>query len=470
MRKLLPQPESAGALRLLPAGQGAMEKSAQSQLSPALTYILEEVQRELGLSRAQSDSEAPFSPQELEWKVQEVAQRLGFDLSSFERDQVISLLERDQKPFGILQQLVDDPTVSDIIVSGHRRICVQQGRNNVATSLKFPSPEAYQAFVERLLYRAETTYSTRKPIADGMIGSFARVHAVHDSVCEGGPYLTIRLNRFARVSLEDLLERGLAPHAVLGYLRGMVCAGRTLLIVGEVGTGKTTLARGLAGSIPAEESILVIEDTPEIRLEHPHVRYVTTREANSDGAGRLSPSECIRAGMRMAMNRIIFGEMRDAEAAEAFIDVCVSGHPGLSTIHARSASEAVVRLELFLGRAQRGVERQVLTEQIATAVQVVVHLGVCAMSGERRIQEVCEIGPVADGVLRVREMFRYAPNDSVPSWRVVTKSSAHSEALEILDQPVILSSLPSSLELPDQVVLAESLRQRNSAGAMYRGS
>src|SRR5690606_24534801 len=250
------------------------------------------------------------------------------------------------------------------------------------------------------LFRAGTTYSTKYPIADGMIGSFARLHAVHKSLCESGPYLTIRLNRFSSVSGSDLVELGLAPSGVISYLQAIVESGNTLLIAGEVGTGKTTLARALASGMPGEESVLVIEDTPEIRLDHPHVRYISTREANIDGAGRVSPSECIRAGMRMAMNRIIFGEMRDAEAAEAFIDVCASGHPGLSTIHARSASEALVRLQLFLGRAQKGVALSVLQEQIATAVQVIVFVDICRSTWRRRIMEVKELGGLGDGALR----------------------------------------------------------------------
>jgi pilus assembly protein CpaF len=255
----------------------------------------------------------------------------------------------------------------------------------------------------------------------------------------------------------------MAPKAVFSYLQGLVYAGKTLLLVGEVGTGKTTLSRALAGSIPQEEAILVIEDTPEIRLEHPHVRYVTTREANADGAGRVSPSECIRAGMRMAMNRIIFGEMRDAEAAEAFIDVCASGHPGISTIHARTAGEAVARLELFLGRSQRGVERQVLTQQIATAVQAVVFVDICHETGARRVMNVVEIGPVADGVLRQREIFKYelvkaqnslssssAGGEWKPAWKVAHRVSAHREELEALESPVLLSGLPALLELPEK--------------------
>jgi pilus assembly protein CpaF len=240
----------------------------------------------------------------------------------------------------------------------------------------------------------------------------------------------------------------------------MIQNGLTLMIVGEVGTGKTTLARALAAAVPADESILVIEDTPEIRLEHPHVRYLCTREANTEGTGRVAPSECIRAGMRMAMNRIIFGEIRDAEAAEAFIDVCSSGHPGLSTIHARSAAETITRLELFLGRAQRGVLRAVVAEQIATAVQAIVFVNICKETGRRRIIEVKEIGPVADGVIRQRDIFRYQVQRGVPSWRVINRVSAHRELLEEGEDPVILSQLQSAVELGQDVLYREASQRR----------
>ncbi|RIL12645.1 MAG: hypothetical protein DCC75_00040 [Proteobacteria bacterium] len=432
---------SHAPLKLLPLPVQPGRKTFE--LSPALNHILAEIQRELGY---QSGQEEFRSNAELEHLIHTIAARLGFELSSYERDLVLNQIESESKPFGILQELVDDPRISDIIVSDWSKVTIQIGRRNFATDIRFASPESYQNFLERLMQRAGTSCSTRHPIADGMIGAHARIHAVHDSLCDTGPYLTIRLNRFPSVTVGDLEKSGLAPKEIFSYLGGLIEIGRTVLIVGEVGTGKTTLARALAGAIPGDESILVIEDTPEIRLQHAHVRYVTTREENADSAGRISPSQCIRAGMRMAMNRIIFGEMRDAEAAEAFIDVCASGHSGLSTIHARSTLEAVARLELFLGRAQKGASKIVLIEQIATAVQAIVQVDICKYSGKRRIMEIREIGPVADGVLRQREIFRYEYSaESKPQWRVQNKLSAHKAQLESLDKPVCLGAFPAVL-------------------------
>lgn len=440
--------------------------ATSKSMTPALSYILQEVRRELGYGVDQNSKGQQTSKSNLELTehIREIAERLGFELASYERDEILEHLEKDQDDFGILQELVDDNETSDIIVTDYSKISVQQGRKNYSTGLSFPNQEAYEAFVEKLLMRAGSSYSTKKPIADGMIGSFARIHAVHKCLCDTGPYLTIRLNRFSTVTLDKLVEFGLAPKAIFDYLSALVRVGRTILVVGEVSCGKTTLVRALASNMPQSDSILVIEDTPEIRLEHPHVRYMTTREANSDGAGRITPSECIRGGMRMAMNRIIFGEMRDAEAAEAFIDVCASGHPGLSTIHARSALEAAGRLELFLGRAQRGASRHVLTEQIVNAVQAVVFLDICKLTGRRRVMEVVEIGPVAEGVIRHRDIFTYQVQDGEPTWRLLTKVSAHRQEIEALSDPMRLSDLPNILELKPRTT-QKTFVQRDSSQA-----
>jgi pilus assembly protein CpaF len=396
------------------------------KLLPALQFILDEVRREiLSLNRNTSLSNLPEA--ELQQLIKTVAYRSGFDLTPNEQDELISLLDSDFKAFGPLQSLVDDVEVTDIIVRNFADITVQRGRQNFKTGAKFACEKTYEAFVERLLQRAGTSYSTKQPIADGMIDSYARIHAVNKCLCDNGPYLTIRINRFERVNPDDLVKKGMLPKEIVEYLREAMRVGLTVMVVGEVGTGKTTLTRAIAAMIPLPESILVIEDTPEIKLTHPFVRYLTTREENSEGEGKIPPSRCIRASMRMAMNRIVFGEIRDAEAAEAFIDVCASGHPGVSTIHGRSINDCLTRLELFLGRAQPNVGKDILMKQIAGSINILIYVNVCPETKKRRLLELKELAGVNDGIITTRTIFSYLPSGGEPRWEVRSRASTFRE-------------------------------------------
>ncbi len=242
--------------------------------------------------------------------------------------------------------------------------------------------------------------------------------------------LTLRIARHRAISLEGLVQFELAPRIVLDYLAAIVSdAKATLLISGEVGTGKTTLVKALATRISSDEALLIIEDTHELALERPFVRTLLTREANTEGAGRIAPAQAIRTGMRMAMNRVILGEMRDAEAAEAFIDVCASGHAGMSTIHSRSARDALSRLELFLARAQGNVSVEAIRRQIANAVSAVVFVDVERATGKRRIAEILEVGASSDGAVQVSPMFTFVPTDGQAVWRRESGISQFPEAL-----------------------------------------
>lgn len=434
---------------------GGTSYQAGDTLSPIQQSILLEVQKKLGMIEGNES----LTSKELNDKIEEVAEKLGVEIIGYEKDQILKHIEQDRQLFGPLQKLVDDPSVSDIIVSDFGKVAAQIGRGNHRTDIRWPSQVAYETFVERLLQKAGSTYSTKQPMADGMIGDYARISAVHKSICsDGGPYLTIRLNRFGSVTLDDLVQKGSAPAEVYQYLSAMVQIGATVFVAGEVGTGKTTITRALAQTVAPEESILVIEDTPEIRLDHPHVRNMVTRPENVDGEGRIAPAQCIKAGMRMAMNRIVFGEIRDAEAAEAFIDVCASGHPGVSTIHARSAEEAIGRLELFLGRAQRGASKDVLTTQIGQAVQVIVFAGICKHTKKRRIREVVELTGAREGTVSQRARFTYRVQDGLPEWVVNNKASAYREEFQRHGLEVANVQYPSTLGLDENVLFQEVLR------------
>ncbi len=339
--------------------------------------------------------------------IYEYAETQGIILQLSDVEIIKKEILKEETPFGILEPLISNPEVSDVIVSGWDKIFTISNRRVVpCNNLQFESPEVYKNFVDRLLFKAGTFCNTKKPIADGAIGH-VRINCVHESICQDGPYLTLRISRFSSVSLKDLEEKGLSQSSILDYLRCLILAQKTILIAGEVGTGKTTLVRALANTIPHSENIVVIEDTPEIKLDHPYTRYLLTRDANIESIGEITQSHCVWAGMRMGMNRIILGEIRDPKAAEAFIDVCASGHAGLSTIHARSCQEALSRLCLLLSRAQKFTDEGAHLRHIGLAVGAIVHLNTCPVTKKRRVFEVIEVSPGVDQPIKKRVIAKY---------------------------------------------------------------
>lgn len=386
-------------------------------LTPTSQYVIKEARKRLATLSSNSlhepDEEALFQI------VREVEEREGEELSEQERHICISALLSSFEHYDILTPLIDNPDINDIIIRSYNDISVQMGRVNVQTDLAFSSEDSYTAFVENLLKRSGKACTTAAPVVDAAVDPHVRACVTHESFSPpgSGPMLTLRISRHTSVTADALIQYELCPRIILNYLGALVASGdTTALIAGEVGTGKTTLIKALTQHIPEEEAILIIEDTHELHIQRRFVRTLLTREANSEGSGRISPAVAIRAGMRMAMNRIILGEMRDSEAAEAFIDVCSSGHAGMSTIHARSARDAINRLELFLSRAQGSVGMATIRRQIANALGVVVFLGLDKRNQHRRILEILEVGTSSDGIVQLSPIFRFSPQFELPTW------------------------------------------------------
>ncbi|MFN8390268.1 MAG: ATPase, T2SS/T4P/T4SS family [Bdellovibrionota bacterium] len=406
-------------------------RSPKVELTATAKYVVRETKKLID----QSDLEYPREqPEEAELLrlIQHVERLQGENLSERERTAVVAVLNASFEHYDILTPLIENPEINDIIVRSFDDISVQRNRENVQTGLRFADQDTYRAFVENLLKRASKSCTSATPVVDAAIDPSIRACVTHESFSPpgSGPMLTLRIARHRAISLESLAHKELAPQAILDYLASVVaCGDATVLIAGEVGTGKTTLVRALTWSIPEPEAVLIIEDTHELALERKFVRTLLTREPNTEGAGKIPPALAIRTGMRMAMNRLILGEMRDSEAAEAFIDVCSSGHAGMSTIHAKSAKDALSRLELFLARAQPGVGADTLRRQIANAVSVVVYLGLDKLRRQRRIVEVTEVGSFIDGAIQLSPIFRYHPHEAHPAWRRESGVSAFTEPM-----------------------------------------
>ncbi len=402
IRKLYEKSDRSTHSPSLAASQSSKELTASTR------YVVIEVKKIFGtvISR-QEDRTLPTEEEILE-VIRRVEKAEGEELSSRERESAISAIVSSLDHYDILPVLVENPVVNDIIIRSYKDISIQIGRRNIQTDLQFSGFDTYKAFVEGLLKRAGKACTVATPIVDAAVDPHVRATVTHESLSPGdaGPMLTLRISRHSAITLDGLEAAEFAPAEVLNYLVQIVQLGcGAILIGGEVGTGKTTLVRALASAIDEQEAVLVIEDTNEINLKRKFVRTLLTREGNIEGFGLVSPAQAIRAGMRMAMNRVILGEIRDGEAAEAFVDVCASGHPGMSTIHAKSARDVISRLELFLARAQGDVGIDTIRRQIANSISVVVYIGLDSISKRRRVISVMEVDAAADGIVQMAPMF-----------------------------------------------------------------
>ncbi len=438
-------------------GNGKPEKREPKKkaLTGSANYILRETRRFIGQTDITSDNRL-LSEKQLFELVNTIENREQESLSEIERTMVVAALSSSLENYDILTPLIENPDINDIIIKSFDDISVQKGRSNFQTDLSFPDHSTYQSFVENLLKRAGKSSTTATPVVDATIDSRVRACVTHESFSpkDSGPMLTLRIARHKNISLPSLAHSGLAPSVVLDYLKTIVAHGnRTILVAGEVGTGKTTLVKALASNIPESEAILIIEDTHELNIERRFVRTLLTRENNTEGSGKIAPATAIRTGMRMAMNRVILGEMRDAEAAEAFVDVCASGHPGLSTIHARSARDSINRLEIFLLRAQANVDVATVRRQISDALSVVVFIGLDPACRTRRIMEVVEVGKAVDGAVQFSPIFSFnIDNNSLqhkkqPTWLRQSGVSDFDQLVRNYSEPLPLPGQPIYLPL-----------------------
>ncbi len=416
-----------------PPTSRASQKTARPGLSPLATDVLKAARGELGRSAHQQASglDAIATERAIGAAIDKVSEGRKEQLSDVERADLIVHLRTDLVGWGVLQPLIDDPRVTDIHVYDDATVVLQRGKVSESTGLHWPSREAYLAFVDRLLLKLGKSLSTQQHTVDGAFEDGIRICAVHESVCVGcGPLLSIRVPRLADTTLDMLLGFELAPRVIIEYLASLTRWGHaTMLIAGETGTGKTTLLKGLGTQFDPTESIVTVEDTPELNFNHSFLRALVSRPPNVEGVGEVTLQEHIKTTLRMTPNRVILGEMRTPFAAEAFLESAQTGHTGMSTIHARNAKETLVRLESLLGRAQKSVAIDIIRQQIALAVDVVVWMFRDKRTGKPRIGEVIEVGHYVEGSIQIKPIFRFDHSSESPSWLVESWNSFFEEVL-----------------------------------------
>ncbi len=406
----------------------------ESPLSPLGSLVMREARREIGSDSTMQQQLVSAAKTELviAQAVDRVLRKRGDALDDLERANVIITLQKDLVGWGVLQPLIDNKEVTDIHVYDYRTVVLQRGKISETTGLSWPSKQAYQTFIDRLLLRLGKSLSTQQHTVDASFPDGVRLCAVHESVCgQRGPLLCIRVPRISEVSLENLINFQVGPPLIVNYLASLVRSGlATMMVAGETGTGKTTLIKCLATQFGPDESIVAVEDTPELNFSHPYFRSLVSRPPNSEGMGEVTLQEHIKTTLRMTPTRVLLGEMRTPFSAEAFLESAQTGHVGMSTIHARNARETLVRLESLLGRAQKSVAIDIIRQQIALAVDSVVWLVREKVTGKPRIAEVIEVGHFVEGTIQVRPMFTLIKQGIRPVWRIDSWNSNFAEQLK----------------------------------------
>jgi pilus assembly protein CpaF len=381
--------------------------------------------------------------------VDKVLKKKSTSLDDIERANLIITLQKDLIGWGVLQPLIENREVTDIHVYDYKTVVLQRGKVSETTGLSWPSHQAYTTFIDRLLLRLGKSLTTQQHTVDASFSNGIRLCAVHESVCgQRGPLLCIRVPRISEVALENLVKFQVAPPLVVDYLASLIRSGlATMMVAGETGTGKTTLIKCLATQFGPDESIVAVEDTPELNFQHPYFRSLVSRPPNSEGVGEVTLQEHIKTTLRMTPTRVLLGEMRSPFSAEAFLESAQTGHVGMSTVHARNARETLVRLESLLGRAQKSVSVEIIRQQIALAVDSVVWLIREKGTGRPRVAEVIEVGHYVEGQIQVRPMFTQIKQGVKPIWRVDSFDSNFSEQLK--KDGVKLEESPSEITFPE---------------------
>jgi len=362
-----------------------------------------------------------------------------------ERDRLIEEVLDEVFGLGPLEPLLQDPSVSDILVNGFDNIYVERAGRLVETNVRFKDQAHIRMIIDRIVSNIGRRIDDSSPIVDARLSDGSRVCAVIPPLSLIGPVLSIR--RFGKrlLSTADLLKNETMTSGMLDFLSACVEARLNIVIAGGSGAGKTTLLNTLSGFIPEEERVVTIEDTAELQMQQPHVVRLETRPMNIEGAGAITQRDLVINALRMRPDRIIVGECRGPEAFD-MMQAMNTGHDGsMTSTHANSARDAFSRVETMVMMASQNVPDQVIRQMLASAIQLVIH---CARltDGSRKLTGISEVLGVEDGHVQMQDIFVLERTGVGPRGRVLGKFAATGTRPQFMDRLKAYG-----LHLPDSV-------------------
>ncbi len=286
--------------------------------------------------------------------------------------------------------LLDDDSVTEIMVNGHTEVYAERRGKLERTGAQFESEDALLTAIHNIAQWVGREIGPQHPVIDARLPDGSRVHAVIPPSARTGIYLTIRKFSREAYTLDDLIRFGSLSEEAKEFLELCVVLRKNLLIAGGTGTGKTVLLGALSRAIPEQERIVVIEDTSELRLIQSHCLYLEARHGGTEGRAGLGIRDLFVNSLRMRPDRIIVGEVRGGEALD-MVQSMLSGHSGaMSTIHANTALDALIRLETLSLMSDVQLPVHVARAQVASAIHLVVQISRFSEDGSRKVTRITE--------------------------------------------------------------------------------
>jgi pilus assembly protein CpaF len=310
-------------------------------------------------------------------------------LSRMEKERITEEVLNEVFGLGPLEPLLQDPTVSDILVTTPKLVYVERHGKLHRTPVEFKDNSHLLRIIEKIVSRVGRRVDESSPLVDARLPDGSRVNAVIPPVAVDGPLLSIRRFRREPIQAEELVRNLTLTESMLQITQACVKARLNIIITGGTGSGKTTLLNVLSGYIPEDERIVTIEDAAELQLRQTHVARMEARPANIEGHGAIGIRQLVVNSLRMRPDRVVVGEVRSEEALD-MLQAMNTGHDGsLTTIHANSPRDAIGRLEVMVGMANSNMGVRSIRQQVASAVDLFIQIARFS-DGSRRITHLTE--------------------------------------------------------------------------------
>ncbi|EDL56995.1 CpaF family protein [Gimesia maris] len=354
---------------------------------------------------------AQISEKELSGEVRAVAMEICDDhasvLEGIDRERLLGELLSEVFGLGPLDQLMQDPEVSDILVNHAYEIHIEKAGQLQESDVIFADNQHLMRIIQRIVSRVGRRIDEVNPMVDARLPDGSRINAIIPPLALNGPSLSIRRFGTKPLQIDDLIEKKSVTPEIVDFLAAVVDSRISMLISGGTGSGKTTMLNALSNFIPREERLITIEDSAELLLQHKHVVRLETKVDNTEGVGEISQRQLVKNSLRMRPDRIIVGEVRGAEALD-MLQAMNTGHEGsLTTVHANDTRDALARLEMMVAMSGFDLPLPVIRQYIANGIGIILHVS-RLKGGQRCITKVSEIVSLnSQGDYKVEDIFGF---------------------------------------------------------------